>query len=108
MGHLLSYEVCIASFLFFATYGTTQFFLKSRITNGSSIEDFIHYVFFSISVVYIKEEPEDAAPHVKIEHEMKPLFITENGLNGTNYSMDDIEIKEEPLQDDIVSELWNG
>ena len=54
--------------------------------------------FFTISVVYIKEEPEDAASHEKNEHEMKPLV-------GTNYSMDDIDIKEEALQDDFVSEL---
>ena len=62
--------------------------------------------FYSISVVYIKEELEDAAPHVKIENEMKPLIITENGFNGANYSMDEIDIKEEPLQDYLVSEFY--
>ena len=60
--------------------------------------------FFSISVVYIKEEPKDAASEVKIELEMKPSVVTEKGLKGTNYSMDVIDIKEEPLQDDLVSE----
>ena len=59
--------------------------------------------FFSISVVDIKEELEDATPHVKIENEMKPLIITENGFNGANYSIDEIDIKEEPLQDHLVS-----
>ena len=64
--------------------------------------------FFSISVVHIKEELEDAAPHVKIEPDMKPLLITEKGLNGANYSMDEIDIKEEPLQYDLVSEFYNN
>ena len=54
----------------------------------------------------IKEELEDAAPHVKIENEMKPLLITEKGFNGANYSMDEIDIKEEPLQDYSVSEFY--
>ena len=56
--------------------------------------------------MYIKEEPEDTASHVKIEPEIKPLVVTDNGFNG-NYSMDGINIKEEPLQDDFVSELLN-
>ena len=37
---------------------------------------------------------------------MKPLLITEEGFNGTNYSMDEIDIKEEPLQDHLVSEFY--
>ena len=37
---------------------------------------------------------------------MKPLLITEKGFNGDNYSMDEIYIKEEPLQDDSVSEFY--
>ena len=36
---------------------------------------------------------------------MMPLVFTEKGLNRSNYSIDDIDIKEEPLQDDLVSEL---
>ena len=64
--------------------------------------------FFSISVVDIKEELEDAAHHVKIEPEMKPLLITGNGFNGANFSIDEIDIKEEPLQDDLVSEFYNN
>ena len=64
-------------------------------------------MFFSISVVYIKEEPKDAASLVKIEPEIKPLVVTGNVFNGTIYSMDEINIKEEPLQDDLVSELLN-
>ena len=39
---------------------------------------------------------------------MKPLLITEKGFNGANYSMDEIDIKEEPLQDDLVSEFYNN
>ena len=66
---------------------------------------FNHFLF-SVSVVDIKEELEDAAPHVKIDPEMKPLLITEKGFNGANYSMDEIDIKEEPLQDDLVSEFY--
>ena len=61
----------------------------------------------SISVVNIKEELEDATPHAKIEPEMKPLLITEFGFNGTNCSMDEIDIKDEPLQDELVSEFYN-
>ena len=63
---------------------------------------FNHFLFF-ISVDYIREELEDAAPHDKIEPEMKPLLITEKGFNGDNRSLDEIDIKEEPLQDDLVS-----
>ena len=36
---------------------------------------------------------------------MKPLLITEKGFNGAIYSMDEIDIKEEPLQDYLVSEF---
>ena len=67
---------------------------------------FNHFLF-SISVD-IKEALEDAALHVKIEPEMKPLLITGKGFNGANYSMDEIDIKEEPLQDDLVSEFHNN
>ena len=52
-------------------------------------------MFFSISVVYIKEEPNNAA------------FLLKNGFNRTNCSIAEIDIKEEPLQDDSVSELLN-
>ena len=38
---------------------------------------------------------------------MKPLLITEYGFNGANNSMDEIDIKEEPLQDELVSEFYN-
>ena len=65
-----------------------------------------NHFFFYISVVHIKEELEDATPHVKIENEMKPLLITEKSFNGANYSMDEIDIKEEPLQDHLVSEFY--
>ena len=64
-------------------------------------------MFLSIPVVYIKEEPKDAASLVKIEPEMKPLVVTKDGFNETNYSMEGIVIKEEPLQDYLVSELLN-
>ena len=64
-------------------------------------------MFFSHSVAHIKEEPEDIVPHVKIEREMMPLVFTEKDLNRSNFSIDDIYIKEEPLQDDLVSELLN-
>ena len=37
---------------------------------------------------------------------MKPLLITEKGFNEANYSLDGIDIKEEPLQDDLVSEFY--
>ena len=38
---------------------------------------------------------------------MKLFLITEKGFNGANNSMDEIYIKEEPLQDDLVSEFCN-
>ena len=37
---------------------------------------------------------------------MKPLLITEKCFNGANYSTDEIDIKEEPLQDYLVSEFY--
>ena len=37
---------------------------------------------------------------------MNPLLITGTGFNEANYSMDEIYIKEEPLQDDLVSEFY--
>ena len=55
----------------------------------------------------VKEELEDAIPHVKIVPEMKQLLSTEKSFNGAIYSMDKIYIKEEPLQDDLVSEFFN-
>ena len=55
--------------------------------------------------MYIKEKPEVAASYVKTEPEMRSLVVTENRFNGADYSMDKIHIKEEPLQDDQVSEL---
>ena len=67
-----------------------------------------NHIFLSISVGDIKEELEDAAPHVKIEPEMKPLLITVKGFNGANYSMDEIDIKEEPLQDYLVSKFYSN
>ena len=67
-----------------------------------------NYFLFSISVVDIKEELEDAVHHVKIEPETKPLLITGKAFNGANYSMDEIDIKEESLQDDLVSEFHNN
>ena len=38
---------------------------------------------------------------------MKSLLITEFGFNGTNCSMDQIDIKDEPLRDELVSEFYN-
>ena len=64
-----------------------------------------NHFFFSISVVDIKEELVEATPHVKIELEMEPLLITEKGFQGVNYDMDGIDIKEEPLQEE-VSEFY--
>ena len=57
--------------------------------------------------MYIKEEPQVAASYVKSQPEMRSLVVTENKFNGANYSMDEIHIKEEPLQDDKVSGLLN-
>ena len=39
---------------------------------------------------------------------MKPLQNTEQDFNVVSYSMDQIDIKEEPLQDDLVSEFYNN
>ena len=80
-------------------------FLKSSITIECSRGDVTQVVFLSIPVVHIKEEPKDAASLVKIESEMQPLVVTKNDFDGTNYSMDGIDIKKEPLRDDLVSEL---
>ena len=81
--------------------------LKSSITIECSRENFTQIMFFPFSVVYIKEEPTDAASLANDEPEMKPLLDIKSGFNVTNYSMDEIDIKEEPLQDDLVSELLN-
>ena len=80
-------------------------FFKTQTVSVNFKMRFNHF-FFSISVADIKEEFEDDAPHVKIENEMKPLLITEKGFNGANYSMDEIDIKEEPLQVYLVSEFY--
>ena len=56
----------------------------------------------------IKEEFVDAAPHIKIEPERKRLLITEKGFIEANYSIDDIDIKEEPLQNDLVSVYYHN
>ena len=61
---------------------------------------------FSIPVVNTKEELEDATLYVKIEPEMKPLLITEFSFNEASSTMDEICIKEEPIQDDLVSEFY--
>ena len=57
--------------------------------------------------MYIKGEPEVTASSVKTEPEMMSLVVTENRFNGANYSMNEIDIKEEPLEVDEVSELLN-
>ena len=62
--------------------------------------------FFPFQLSTLKEL-EDATPHVIIEPEMKPLLMTESGFNGANCSMDKIDIKDEPLQDESVSEFHN-
>ena len=46
-------------------------------------------------------------PHVKIEPEIKPLLITQKGFNGANNSMDEIDIKEEPLHEELVSKFYD-
>ena len=38
---------------------------------------------------------------------MKPLLITEFCFNGANYFVDKIDIKDEPLQDELVSVFYN-
>ena len=55
----------------------------------------------------IKDEPQVPAMYIKKEPEMSSIVVTENRFNGANYSTDEIHIKEEPLQDDEVSELLN-
>ena len=39
---------------------------------------------------------------------MKPLLTAEFGSNGANCFMDKIDIKEQPLLDDLVSEFYNN
>ena len=63
----------------------------------------------------IKEELDDAAYEVKIESDVNPLLIKVDGFNGSlitkkenqisdrNCSMEEIDIKEETLQVDLVS-----
>ena len=67
------------------------------------------------SVVWIKDELDDAVLDVKILPVVNPFFIKVNGFNvalnvkeeieiiDRNGSMEEIDIKEEPLQDDLVS-----
>ena len=38
---------------------------------------------------------------------MKPSLSTEKSFNGANYSTAEIDMKEERLQDDLVSEFYN-
>lgn len=73
-----------------------------------------YYVFNFISVVYIKDEPEDTAFDVRSEPALNS-FLNENDNSNVasiienykkfeaNDSMDKLDIKEEPLQDDVVS-----
>ena len=91
-------------FYFFSYYDTILQFSSYPVLPLNAQEgDFTQVMFISIPVVYIKEETEDAASLVKIEPEKKPLVVTKNGFDGTNYSTDGIDIKEEPQQDDLVS-----
>ena len=71
--------------------------------------------FLFISVASIKGELGDAAFDVKIKPDLSPLPLKVDGFTGAliakkkyniidrNSSMDKIDIKEEPLQDDLVS-----
>ena len=75
----------------------------------------IKQILLTISVAYIKEEIDDAAFVVKIESDGSPLLIKMDGFNGSlitkkenqiierNCTMEEIDIKEEPLQDYLVS-----
>ena len=84
------------------------YFSTNPVSQLNPQKGILHKCCFSfISAAYIKEEPEDAACCVKIKPEMKPVAVTENGFNGTNFSISEIDIKEEPLQDDFVSILLN-
>ena len=65
--------------------------------------------------MWIKEELDDAEFDVKIVPVVNPYLIKVNGFNGAqivkeeieiidrNGSMEETDIKEEPLQDDLVS-----
>ena len=71
--------------------------------------------FLLISVACIKQELDDAAFDVRIEPNEDPLLIKVDGVNGSlfskkqnqiterNGSIEEIYIKEEPPQDDLVS-----
>ena len=101
--------------------------LKFRVKWPLQITD----ILFSISVVYIKEELKDAALDVKIEPAVNSPLVKEefvsvpamnmlpnegddstkdlivekqNQIIIANYSMIKSVMKEEPLQDDLVSE----
>ena len=52
--------------------------------------------------MYIKEEF-DASFEETVEPNIKPLIFKENGVNGTIDSKDHLVIKEEILQDEMVS-----
>ena len=95
-------------FYLFPYNDTILQFYSNPVSLLDAQEGILHKLcFLSIPVVCIKEEPKDAASLVKIEPDMKPLIVTKNGFDGTNYSMEVIDTKEEPLQDDFVSELLN-
>ena len=90
------------------------FFLLSLVT---------YYVIFTyaqktinfFTVVWIKEELDDAEFDAKIVPVVNPFLIKVNGLNGAliakeerpiidrSGSMEEIDVKEEPIQDDMVS-----
>lgn len=70
------------------------------------------YLFFFISVVYIKNEVEDAAFDVKFQpakllgkdDSIKPFIIEkQNQIIGPADCMNELDIKDKPLPDDEVS-----
>ena len=75
--------------------------------------------FFSISVVYIKEETEDVSFSVPIEPDVNSLpikdyfnttLVAEKNMQiiGNNCTLDDLVIKEESLEESSVSKCWNN
>ena len=118
------WELCCNTMVLIVCYECFNFIMISIITSVFfqiikitvcvvCLEDYNNFIF-SVSVVYIKEEPEDAAFVVKIEPDInsmlvkqedlnEPMTIEKNKIIGCNASNQELVMEENPLQLEFVS-----